>query len=356
VRAAVYHGQRDVRVEDVAEPAPPRAGELLLEVGHAAICGTDASEFLHGPRFVPLTRPHPGSGHLGPIVLGHEFAGRVAAVGVDVERFEPGQRVACGAGVSCGSCAWCRAGRTNLCERYYTIGLHANGGLGERVLVPASACELVPDSCSDRAAALAQPLAVALHARDRARVVPGQSVAVIGVGGIGSLIVVALRAAEASPVIAVDVDPERLETAGRLGAHHALDARAQALPAILDLTGGVGADVAVEATGTEDGLAQAVAAVRRGGRILLVGQHYEGRLVDLLDLTLRELDVTATLAHVCRENLPEALRLLGSGDLGDRIVGRVVELEHVVAEGLEPLAEGRARGKIVVRVGAPALA
>jgi threonine dehydrogenase-like Zn-dependent dehydrogenase len=352
VRAAVYHGRGDVRVEDVPEPPEPGPGELLLDVGYAAICGTDASELRHGPAFVPLAGPHPGSGHLGPTVLGHEFWGRVAAVGDGVDGFQPGQRVASGAGVWCGSCSWCLAGRTNLCERYYTLGLHTHGGLAERVLVPARTCEPVPDACSDEAAALAQPLAVALHASDRGQAGPGKSVAVVGCGGIGSFIVAALRAAGAGPIVAVDVDSDRLEVAARLGARHAVDARSDSVAQIMALTGGAGVDLAIEATGTEAGLAQATGSVRRGGRILLVGQHYERRLVDLFDLTLRELDVTATLAHVCREKLPRALQVLAATDVGARVIDRVVPLRDVVEDGLVVLAEGRARGKIVVAVAA----
>jgi threonine dehydrogenase-like Zn-dependent dehydrogenase len=350
VKAAVYHGPRDVRIEDVPEPRRPEAKELVLDVGLAAICGTDSSEFLHGPRFAPLATRHPGSGHLGPIVLGHEFFGRIAAMGSGVEGFEVGQRVATGAGVWCGTCEWCRAGRLNLCERYYTLGLHTDGGLAERALVPASTCEPVPDACSDRAAALAQPLAIALHARDRAGVGAGQSVMVIGVGGIGSFIVAALRASEAGPIIAVDVDTRRLEVAERLGAHETvlIDATREGSHSS---TNARGVDIAIEASGTEAGLAQATVAVRRGGRILLVGQHYQPRSMDLLDLTLREVEMTTTLAHICPQNLPEALHLLATTELAEHVIDRVIDLEDVVEDGLIALAERRVQGKILVEVG-----
>ena len=349
MRAAVYHGPRDVRVEDVPEPRQPRTGELLLDVQLAAICGTDSSEFLHGPRFAPLTTRHPGSGHLGPIVLGHEFFGRVAALGAGVEGFDVGQRVATGAGVWCGECDWCRAGRPNLCERYYTLGLHTDGGLAERALVPAITCAPVPDACSDRAAALAQPLAIALHARDRAGVEPGASAMVIGVGGIGSFVVAALHAAGSSPIVAVDVDARRLEVAERLGAHESVLVDPTAV-GVRSRVNADAVDVAIEASGTEAGLAHALAAVRRGGRILLVGQHYQPRSMDLLDLTLRELEVTTTLAHVCPQNLPEALHLLATTDLAEHVVDRVIDLGDLVEDGLIALAERRVQGKVLVEV------
>jgi (R,R)-butanediol dehydrogenase / meso-butanediol dehydrogenase / diacetyl reductase len=349
MRAAVYHGAGDVRIESVPEPADPAAGEVLLRVARAAICGTDASEYAHGPRLVPLTLPHAGSGHVGPLVLGHEFVGRVEAVAPDVDGLRPGDRVVSGAGVYCGSCAWCSVGRTNLCARYYTLGLQADGGLAEYVLSPARICHVVADDCGDDAAAMAQPLAVALHAARRGAIAPGDAVAVIGVGGIGSFVVAAAKARGAAPLIAVDVDERRLDVARSLGADHLLDARAGGVvSAIRDLTGGEGAAVVIEASGAEPSPAAAVAATRRGGRMVLVGLQAAPRALDLADLTLREVDITSTVAHVCDVDLPGALELLAGSDLAATVIDRVIGLDVVVEEGLIPLAAGAARGKILV--------
>src|SRR5205823_8303656 len=112
VRAAVFHGPRDVRVENVPDPAAPGADEVVLEVIRAAICGTDASEWDHGP---VLCRPG--------VVLGHEFVGRVVDIGDDVRSLRVVDRVVSGAGISCGRCRWCVLGRTNLCAEYRTLGL-----------------------------------------------------------------------------------------------------------------------------------------------------------------------------------------------------------------------------------------
>ncbi|HVX31675.1 MAG TPA: alcohol dehydrogenase catalytic domain-containing protein, partial [Solirubrobacterales bacterium] len=133
MRAAVYHGAGDVRVESVAEPGEPGPGEVLIAPAMAAICGTDASEYAHGPHMIPLHERHPGSGLVGPLIIGHEFVGRVEATGDGVEGLAVGDRVVSGAGVSCGECDWCRAGRTNLCASYYTLGLSAPGGLADQV-------------------------------------------------------------------------------------------------------------------------------------------------------------------------------------------------------------------------------
>jgi (R,R)-butanediol dehydrogenase / meso-butanediol dehydrogenase / diacetyl reductase len=338
MRAAVYHGPGNIRIESVREPDPVAGSDLLIEVTRAAICGTDSSEWAHGPL---LARP--------PVVLGHEFVGKVVDAGPSVEGIAVGDRVACGAGVSCGECDWCRAGRTNLCANYRTLGLHIDGGLAEYVSAPAVICLPVPDGLSDDAAATAQPLAVALHAVRRSGVEAGQSCAVIGVGGIGAFVVAGAAARGASPLIALDLDEDRLETAGRLGADVLIDARGKDLTeAILNATGGEGADVVIEATGAPHAPAAALAATRRGGRVLIVGLQAAPRELDLLAFTVREVDLVTTLAHVCDVDLPDSLELLASSDVADVVIDRVIPLDDLVEEGIRPLAEGTARGKIVV--------
>jgi threonine dehydrogenase-like Zn-dependent dehydrogenase len=338
MKAAVYHGPGDIRIESVADPDGARDGEVVIEVARSAICGTDSSEWAHGPL---LARP--------PVVLGHEFVGRVVDAGSGVGGFSTGDRVVSGAGISCGECEWCRAGRTNLCARYRTIGLHVDGGLAEYVRSPGLVCRPVPDPVSDDAAALAQPLAVALHAVRRSGLQAGQACAVIGVGGIGAFIVAAAVARGASPLIALDVDDVRLHTARRLGATLAVNVRDRALPeVILEHTGGEGAHVVIEASGTAGGPAAALAAARRGGRVLLVGLQAAPRELDLFSFTVREVELTTTLAHVCDVDLPDALALLESIDVATTVIDRVIALDDLVADGIRPLAEGSARGKIVV--------
>ena len=162
MKAAVYHGPRDVRVESVPEPAALGPEEILLKVNSGGICGTDAGEYAYGPTHLPIESRHHASGHEGPLIIGHEIFGEIDAVGSNVEHLRVGDRIVPGAGMWCGNCDWCKAGKTNLCESYYTLGLQANGGLAQLVNVPARMCQIVPDDCNDLSAAVAQPLAVAL--------------------------------------------------------------------------------------------------------------------------------------------------------------------------------------------------
>jgi (R,R)-butanediol dehydrogenase/meso-butanediol dehydrogenase/diacetyl reductase len=339
VKAAVFHGPRDVRIEDVADPSPPAAGEVVLQVLRAAICGTDASEWDHGPILC-----QPG------VVLGHEFVGRVAERGDDVTGLEIGDRVVSGAGISCGHCRWCRLGRTNLCAQYRTLGLQVDGGLAEYVTSPASICRGVPDACDDDAAAMTQPLAVALHAVSRVGLGTDETVAIVGAGGIGSFIVAAAssRAADGR-VVAIDIDDERLRAAGALGAAETVNVEGRDLGRLLlDLTDGVGFDVVVESSGAPDAPAGVIAGARRGGRVLLVGLHGEARALELTAMILREVDVFTTVAHVCDTDIPAALKLLATTGTAAVAAGRRIPLDALVEDGLRPLAERRAGGKILV--------
>jgi len=215
---------------------------------------------------------------------------------------------------------------------------------------PASICHLVPDSCTDDAAAMAQPLAVALHALSRVRETPEENVAVIGVGGIGSLVVAGVsRRANGGRLVAIDIDPDRLATASALGATEVADANGHSLKELLlDLSDGVGFDIVIEASGAERAPAEALSGTRRGGRVLLVGLHAAPRKLDLSDTILREIDVVTSVAHVCDTDIPQALDLLAQNDLAAVTMARTIPLDALVEEGLGPIAEGRAAAKILV--------
>lgn len=338
MRAAVYRGPQRLAIEDVPRPEPPGPNEAQIRVTRAAVCGTDSSEWDHGPL---LTRP--------PVILGHEFTGVIEATGPSVTELHHGDRVVAGAGVSCGECEWCRSGRTNLCSSYHTLGLHVDGGLAEYVNAPASTLMRVPDDVTDDEAALAQPLAVAMHAVRRSGVTPSDTCVVVGVGGIGAFIVSAARSRGVEDLIAVDIDDERLETAMRLGASAAINASSKDLvEALRETAGPDGPHVIIEASGVAQAPAASFEAVRRGGRVLLVGLQGAPREIDLFSITVREIEITTTLAHVFAEDLADALEVLRTTDLYDVVVDRVIRLDQLVEGAIRPLAERRAKGKIVV--------
>ncbi len=351
MKAAVYYGRQDVRVEDVLEARDPQRGEITIEVTRAGICGTDVAEYTKGPHLIPL-EAHPQTGRKAPITIGHEFVGRVVRVGEGVHSLRIGDRVASGAGVSCGTCDWCRRGETNMCERYYTHGFQEDGGLAERVTVPAAICAPVPDGASEDNAALAQPLAVAVHAVRRTGHAQGEPLVLLGVGGIGSLYL-AVAKSLGIPVIAVDVDPGALARARTLGADSVVAlGEADLRGIVMQATGGKGAATVVECTGRETVIEAAVGLLRRTGTLMVVGLQTGAISFDFHGLVQREITVRTSNAHVCSTDLPEALGLLGVRDLAPLLVDRVIPLERLVPDGLLAAAAGEVHGKVLVRIDA----
>lgn len=309
MRAAVLHGLGDLRVEPRPVPSPV-PGEVLLQTGTVGLCGTDASEYTKGPSLVPLEHPHAATGHVGPMIIGHEFSGTVVAVGEGVGRSWVGRPVACCGAMSCGECWQCRRGRTNLCVSYAAVGLHRDGALAEYVAAPLASCAAVDDlGLTPDAAALGQPMSIAVHARDRARLASGERAVVVGVGGIGAFLVHA-AAATTPHVVALDPVPARLDLARRLGASAALDPSADAGDVVAAVGGAP--HVVYKSSGNPAGLARALELLPPGGRLVLVGLQKAAAELDLRRATLIELEIIGTNAMVRFQDFDQALRLVAA--------------------------------------------
>lgn len=328
--ASVYRGPNDIVFETRAVPEPG-PGEVLVRVGVCGICGSDATEYARGP---VLTRP--------PVVLGHEFAGTVERSGPGVDGFPPGATVVAGAGIACGACKMCRAGRTNLCAEYSTLGLQHDGGLQGYVVAPASTLLDVSDSgLSMDTLGLAQPMSIAVHTVRRSGLRAGMDAVIVGVGGIGSFITVAATAVGAR-VLVVDRDAARLGLAMDLGAHASLVAGEATLPERLAELG-MEADVFFEVSGSRPGIESVFEAARPGATIVPVGIQKTPLEVQISDLTMRELTIVGTVAHVYASDLPEAVRLLGTRPDWSDIASEVIPLEALVTEGIDPLVDATSR-------------
>lgn len=341
MRAAVFYGREDIRVEEVPVPSAG-PGELLIRVGAVGICGTDAHEFSHGPTMFPIHHQHPVSGHEGPMIPGHELAGTVEAFGDGVTEFPIGTVVVSGAGVSCGTCEWCLRNRTNLCAVYSTVGLQRDGALAQFVAVPAATCvDVGPYGLAIDEAALGQPMSIAVHALRRGRPEPGDVIVIIGVGGIGAFLTYAAAELGATVVVS-DLDEERLEIARALGAHHTVSPRTDAPIAEMLVSAGLTPTVVYEVSGSKAGLAEALAISPRGCRLVLVGLQAHPTDINLRDVSIREIELIGTNAHVVGTDLPEALRLLAARKVGwGDIAPTALSLASLVDEGLRPLAEAR---------------
>ena len=342
MQAAVYYGAGDVRLESV--PVPEAApGEVLIRITRSGVCGTDASEWKSGPTIFPVHRTHPHSGHHGPLILGHEFIGEI--VESHDASLPVGTRVASGAGVSCSECPRCAEGRTNLCQQYRTLGLNVEGGMAEYVAVPAETLVRIPDELNDDAAGLAQPLAVGLHAARRAGVQPGDRVVLIGAGAIGTFVLAGLTHLADVEVTVVDFAGSRLDRALRVGASRVISVDSESFESVIsELQGTV--DVAIEASGARGQLNRAIGLARDGGTVLQVGLPTGLQEVDIHQLVFREITIRTTLAHVCADDMPDALSILASTGLAQEMLDSVRPLEDLPAQ-LDRLATGQLEGKVL---------
>jgi threonine 3-dehydrogenase len=257
--------------------AEPRAGEVLLRMDAASICGTDLHLFGWDDWAAENLRP--------PRILGHELAGTVAEVGRGVTRVKEGDLVGVESHIACWQCPQCERGEAHLCAGLQIIGVHVDGGFAEYVVVP-EANAIESNGLDPAVAALQEPMGNAVHAAF-AEPIEGRSVLVTGCGPIGLCSVGIAKAAGASLVVATDTEAYRLQLARSMGAHLALDAADPATEErIREATGGEGVDVVLEMSGASPALDQALRLVTRGGSIRLLGIFGERPTVDLSDLVI----------------------------------------------------------------------
>ncbi len=286
-------------------------GSVVVEVAAASICGSDLAEYRDGPLVIPVERPHPLTGRTAPVTLGHEWSGRVVEVGPDVDGWAVGDRVCGDACLRCGRCAWCRRGEYNICAVGGSVGLHADGAFASHLSVPSYTLVRLPDEVEFGAGALAEPLAVGLHAIERGRLAPGDVVAVVGFGMIGAAVALAARAAGAAAVAVVEPRGQRRVLAERLGAR-LLDADlAGARRELRSLTEGAGADLVVDCAGRPEALGQVVELARRGGRAVLAGIGHGAEPFDASRIVYFEREVIGSLGY--RFDLERVVALMVAG-------------------------------------------
>ena len=305
--AARLYGARDLRVETVPEPRAPGPGEILLDVKAVGVCGSDLHTYLDGRIGNTAVAT--------PLILGHEFGGVVSAVGAEAvdgngEPLVPGQRVAVDPATPCWRCEMCEAGHPNLCHRLHFCGLYPDdGSLCERMTVSARACFPVPDAISDAGMALLEPLGVALHAVDLGRLKVARSVAVLGCGPIGLMIIRLARLSGADPIYAFDCFPWRAAKAKAWGATEAWTLDGDPVARVRDVTGARGVDVVFEAAWADQSIEQAAEMARLGGRLVLVGIPGDDSLT-LRHSTARRKGLTMLMSRRMKHVYPRAIHLV----------------------------------------------
>ena len=269
MKALQLHGHRDIRLDDVPDPRP-RDGWTVVEVLRSSICHSDLREW-DGPTYIGRTgEPNPLTGVHMPVILGHEFVGRIVEISGEAPGYEVGDRVAPDACVYDGTCWYCRHGRYNLCESIAVLGFDGHGSFAHYVAVPNYALNHLPDSVSDDDGALIEPLAVAVHGVRQGNASVGDVIAVVGAGMIGLCAAQVAHASGASEVFVSEPMTSRRERARALGVTVLDPSSEDAAAAIRERTGGRGADVVIDCVGTEGSLNSALSLARKGGRISLV--------------------------------------------------------------------------------------
>jgi L-iditol 2-dehydrogenase len=266
-------------------------------------------------------------------VMGHEAAGRIAAVGAGVTGLSEGDRVTFDSTIYCGACGFCKRGEVNLCDHRQVLGVSCGdysraGAFAEFVAVPARVVYKLPENISFAEAAMLEAVAVAIHALSLAEISAQSTALVVGAGTIGVLILQALRAAGCKRVFVSDVDASRLKLAKELGAADVLLADGDVVARILQRTGGVGVDVAMEAVGRDETVGAAIASVRKGGTVVLVGNISPAAMLPLQKVVTRQIRLQGSCASA--GEYPQAIALMASGAI------RVKPLITAIA----PLAEG----------------
>lgn len=344
--AARWHGRRDIRVERVSFPKPA-PHELVVRVLYCGICGSDLEEFREGPLTIPV-RPHPVSGRCAPLTLGHEVVGIVERRAADGTGPEEGTVVIPDVVDGCGHCWWCRRHEPGLCPDLVVRGQQTDGGLAEYMAARAETCIVVPPGVPPDAAALAEPVSVAVRAVRHARVM-GCTVGVIGAGTIGQLVgQVLMRVAGARRVIVIDPDRSRLHLTQQL---------TKATVAVPDVAAEIfanvpapGVDVIFECTGRPGQLGLALERVRAGGTVVAVGLRPGVEAVSLPQLVLGEKTLVGTAAHVWDTDVADAVGLIADGRVDARaLVTHRVPLTRLVEMGIGALDDATSRAlKVLV--------
>lgn len=323
MKALVLKRYNELAYEDVAEPQVG-PDDLLVRVRACGICGSDVVG-LDGStgRRIP------------PLIMGHEAAGIIEAVGSNVAAWQAGERVTFDSTISCSKCYFCQQGLANLCDNRRVLGVSCaefrrDGAFAEYVAVPQHIVYRLPDSVTFAQAAMVEAISVAVHAVGRAPIALNDTAVVVGAGMIGLLVVQALRLAGCGQIIAVDVDEGRLALARSLGAGVGLQAGAEVAAEVQRLTGGRGADLAYEVVGLTPTVQTALASVRKGGSLVLVGNAAPAVELPLQSAVSRQISLYGSCAS--NGEYPACLSMLARG---------AVRVEPITS-ALAPLGEGAA--------------
>jgi len=292
MRAAVYYGNQDLRLEEVPEPTA-RAGEVKLRVLYNGICGSDLHEYYDGPLTTRTREPHPLTGIKNPVIMGHELSGEVVDVGSGVEDLSRGDLVAVEPVETCGHCLYCKAGEYNHCGLLAFHGYNrAGGGLAQYTVVKRKMAHKLPRGMSGTQGALIEPMAIAWRTADRCQLEAGETAIIHGGGPIGIGVYFTLRRRGVTVVMS-DPSPARRAVLKGIGVREVLDPRhVNVVEAIRDLTGGRGAAASIDAAGVPAAFSAALHGTAVDGTVVVVAIHTQPLTIAPMDILMSEARIT----------------------------------------------------------------
>lgn len=349
----MYYGREDMRLTEVEDPKPGH-GEVTVRVHWCGICGTDLHEYAMGPITIPTAEnPHVLTGESLPLIMGHEFAGEIAAVGPEGGDFEVGDLVAVEPLLVCRECHACRAGNYNRCVKFGALGVSGRGGAyAELINVERDFVHLLPSGVSTEAGAVAEPICVGWHAVNLAEPRPTDTALVIGAGPVGLGTMLSLRAQGVEWIAVAEYGQSaRSRMAEELGADLVLDtSRPEALATLEAHTHGHGADLVFEVAGVQTSLDFAFASVKHGGTLVSLCVWEENPTVDMNLVRAKEVTMLGSQAYA--SEYPQVLAAIADGRISrpERIVTKRVPLSDALDGGIKELIEHKSEHiKILVR-------
>jgi (R,R)-butanediol dehydrogenase / meso-butanediol dehydrogenase / diacetyl reductase len=335
MRAAVYHGRQDLRLEDVPEPVAG-AGEVKLKVLYNGICGSDLHEYYDGPITTRTTTPHPLTGVKNPVIMGHELCGEIVAVGDGVEDLALGDRVAVEPVETCGHCLYCTSGQYNHCGLLAFHGYNrSSGGLAQFSVVRRSMAHKLPSSMTPMQGALVEPMAIAWRTADRCGLQAGQTAVIHGAGPIGIGVYFTLKR-RGVRVIMSDPSPARRAVLKILGVATILDpSDGKVVSAVKDLTGGRGADASVDAAGVPKAFQAALHGTAVDGNVVVVAIHTRPLEIGAMDILMSEARITG-VALSCNA-FPSVIQEMAAGAYPSAGWVETIPFDGLIRDGFERL-------------------
>jgi len=309
MKAAVWYGQKDVRVEE-RTTKELQSNQVKVKVSWAGICGTDLHEYLEGPIFISTDKPDPFLGQKAPVTLGHEFAGVVEDIGSKVTKFNKGDRVVVNPTVSNHE----KEENIDLYDGYSFIGLGSDGGFAEFTNVPEENVYKLPNNVSDKEGALVEPTAVAVQAIKEGNVLFGDTVAIFGAGPIGLLTTIAAKAAGASKIFVFDLSEERLKKAKEVGATHTINSGESNPVDVINKHTDNGVNVSFEVAGVAPTFKSAIDVTKPRGTVVIVSIFGHSIEWNPMQLTNTGVKLTSTIAYT-PSTFQQTIDLINEGNL-----------------------------------------